>query len=131
MNFLCTDRHSRAGLIALVLMALVFSPFVSAGLSAPELQNMVSQTNSEHAQACSEMHKNGVQTSPQAGASDCCDQNTDCKTHCQNLVLTHLPVSAFVNAFSFQVDSSNSLSPSLPEILTGISTSLDPRPPCV
>lgn len=107
-------------------MALVFAPLVSAGIP-----DSASVAKSEHREVCAEMHEAEVPAAQQAESSDCCEQNTDCKTHCQNLVLTHLPVSALLTAVSVQFYPSAFISLSSPQILTGIATSLDPRPPRV
>jgi len=126
MNFFRTDLYFQIGLILLVLMALVFTPLVSAGTL-----DSASVAKNEHREVCAEMHEAEAPAAQQADSSDCCEQNTDCQTHCQNLVLTHLPVSALLTAVSIQFDSSDFILISPPQMLSGIATSLDPRPPQV
>ena len=109
----------------LVLLALVVAPFVNAGASAASFS-----AQSAAAGKCEKMQKMDM-TSQQADFS-CCGQhqNTDCKTHCQNILLCHLPVSVLLESVAFQVRSSmHSLQLSSSQILRGVFPLLDPRPP--
>ncbi len=108
----------------LVLIALVIAPFVNAGASVAGFS-----AKSETASKCEKMQKMDM-SSQQAGSS-CCDQNqnTDCKTHCQNLLLCHLPVSVLLESFAFQARSMRSVQLSSSLILRGVFPLLDPRPP--
>ena len=125
MTFFRTDRHSQIGLIMLVLMALVFAPLASAGIA----DLAAAEANSNHTEACGEMHDADVAASQQANTSECCDQNTDCQTHCQNLVLSHLPVSALLGTVTFQHRATGFISSLSLQMLAGITAALDPRPP--
>ena len=128
MSFFRTNRHSSRNLILLILLALVFAPFVSAGTSvtggAPQALFVESNANG----LCDNMQSAEMLQSQQA-ASNCCDQGSDCKTHCQNLLLSHLPMSALLEPFAFQPPSLHSVRLSYSQILRGIYPPRDPRPP--
>ncbi len=124
MTFLRTDRTSRYGLIVLVLFALVFAPFVSAGASVGSFTGA-----GKDAAKCDKMQKMDVEQSQQQASSNCCDQYSDCKTHCQNLLLSHLPVPALLEPFAFQPRSLRSVQLSSSQTLRGVFPPLDPRPP--
>jgi len=123
MTFLCTDRISRCGLIVLVLFALVFAPLVNAGASVASFAGA-----GKDAGKCDKMQKMDAEQSQQA-SSNCCDQYSDCKTHCQNLLLSHLPLTALLEPFVFQPRSLRSVQLSSSQILRGVFHPLDPRPP--
>ncbi|VAX12663.1 hypothetical protein MNBD_GAMMA24-201 [hydrothermal vent metagenome] len=108
----------------LVLFALVIAPFVNAGASVAGF-SIKSGTGSK----CEKMQKMDM-SSQQSGFS-CCDQNqnTDCKAHCQNLLLSHLPVSVLLESPAFQARSMRSVQLSSSQILKGVFPPLDPRPP--
>jgi len=124
MTFPCTDRISRYGLIVLVLFALVLAPFVNAGASIASF----TVAGKKDAGKCDKMQKMDAEQSQQV-SSNCCDQYSDCKTHCQNLLLSHLPVTALFEPFSFQPRSLRSVQLSSSQILKGVFPPLDPRPP--
>ena len=128
MTFFRTDRASPYGLIVLVLFALVFAPFVNATASVASFTGA-----GKDAGRCDKMQQMDVEQSQQQKAgSNCCDQDSDysdCKTHCQNLLLSHLPVSALLEPFAFQPRSLRSVQLSSSQILRGVFPPMDPRPP--
>jgi len=123
MTFPCPDRTSRYGLIVLVLFALVFAPFVNAGASIASFT-----IAGKDASKCDKMQKLDAEQSQQA-SSNCCDQYSDCKTHCQNLLLSHLPVTALLEPSAFQPRSLRFVQLSSSQILRGVFPPLEPRPP--
>jgi len=130
MTFLRTNGTSRDGLIVLVLFALVFTPFVNAAASAGSFLGA-----GKDAARCDKMQKMDTQQAQSEQiASNCCNDqysSGDCKTHCQNLLLSHLPVTALLEPFAFQPRSLRSVQLSSSKILRGVFTPLDPRPPRV
>lgn len=110
----------------LVLFALVIAPFVNAAASVAGF-SIKSGTSSK----CEKMQKMDMSSQQTDSSSSCCDQNqnTDCKAHCQNLLLCHLPVSVLLESFAFQASSMRSVQLSSSQILKGVFPPLDPRPP--
>ncbi len=127
MILLRTDRGSRYGLIVLLLFALVWAPFVNATASVSSFTGA-----GKDAGRCDKMQQMDVEQAQQQASSNCCDQYSDysdCETHCQNLLLSHLPVSALLEPFAFQPRSLRSVQLSSSQILRGVFPPMDPRPP--
>ena len=112
----------------LIILALMFAPFVSAGASVAGIATQALFVKSDVNVQCDNMQNSEMLQSQQA-ATNCCDQGADCKTHCQNLLLSHLPMSALLEPFAFQPRSLHSVQLSFSQILRGIYPPRDPRPP--
>ncbi len=130
MKFLRTDPHSRTGLIVLLLMALLFAPFVSASTLVGGFSEQSFFAENERMVKCDKMMTAKMAASQQADAS-CCQQGTDCQSHCQNLLLSHLPVSVFAEMLVVPLLAVRSVQLSSSQILKGIIPPQDPRPPQV
>ncbi len=123
MTLFRTDRLSERSLILLVLFALVFAPFVSAKTLAAGFT-----AKSENVATCEKMQRDMI-PSQRAGSICSNQQNNDCKAHCENLLLSYLPVPVLLEPFVFQARSMRSVQLSSSQIMSGIFLPLDPRPP--
>ncbi len=107
-------------LLMLVMASLLFAPFASFGAMAVlpmDASDKVCETG-QTAQPMAQM------------ASDCCDQaTTDCQTHCLDLMLSHVPVSAVPAFGSFPFPAVAQTVRQTTRHMSGISSLPDPRPP--
>ncbi len=108
----------------LVLLALVIAPFVNAGASVAGFSS-----KSAAASKCEKMQKMNMRQSQLVGSNCPNQKNHTCKTHCQNLLLSYLPVPVLLESFAFQVRSMRSVQLSSSQIMRGVFLPLDPRPP--
>lgn len=121
MIFFRTDKLSQSSLILLVLLALVIVPFVNAGASVVSF--------SAAAGKCRQMQKMDMGQSQSTGLVCPNQKNNACKAHCQNLLLSYLPLSIPLESFAFQVRSMRPIQLSSSQVMRGIFLPLDPRPP--
>lgn len=124
MTFFRTDKLSQSGLILLVLLALVVAPFVNAGAAVTGFS-----AKSAAAGKCMQMRHMNMRQSSLAGLNCPNQKNSDCKTHCQNLLLSYLPLSVPLESFSFQIRSMRPVQLSSSQVMSGVFLPLDPRPP--
>lgn len=107
----------------LVLLALAVAPFVNAKTFAAGF------TVKNDTGMCKRMQNMDMMQSQQGGSS-CSDQkNSDCKVHCENLLLSYMPVPLLLEPFAFQARSMRSVQLASSQIMRGVFLPLDPRPP--
>lgn len=104
-------------LLMLVMASLLFAPFASLGAMADPAMD-----------ASDKVCETGQTAQMEA---DCCDQasSTDCQTHCLDLMLSHVPVSAVPAFGSLPFPAVAQTVRQTTRHMSGISSLPDPRPP--